>query len=62
MRRTVGLLVVAVALTAAGFAAARVADDLTLAQAHALARQYAPDMLLPTKLPPGSPGSRISKV
>jgi hypothetical protein len=53
MRRTVGLLVVAVALMAAGFAAARTADDLTLAQAHVLARQYAPDILLPTKVPAG---------
>lgn len=53
MRRAVGLLVVAVALTTAGIAAARVAEDLSIAQAHALARQYAPDMLLPTKLPAG---------
>ena len=58
MRRTVGLLVAAVALTTAGFATARVAEDITIAQAHALARQYAPDMLLPTKLPAGI--SRVS--
>jgi len=57
MRRAVGL-VVAVALTTAGLAAARVAEDLSIAQAHALARQYAPDMLLPTKLPAGI--SRVS--
>jgi hypothetical protein len=53
MRRAVGLLIVAVALTTAGIAAARVAEDLSIAQAHALARQYAPDVLLPRKLPTG---------
>ena len=61
MRRTVSLLVAAVALTTAGLAAARVAEDITIAQAHALARQYAPDMLLPTKLPAGSAASRTSR-
>ena len=53
MRRTVTALVTILGLAATGLAAARVADDLSVPQAHALARQYAPDILLPAKLPPG---------
>ena len=56
-----GSLVVAVALTTAGFAAARVAEDLTIAQAHALARQYAPDMLLRRSSRRDQAASRTSK-
>src|SRR4051812_12773246 len=53
MRRTVTALVAILSLAATGLAAARVADDVTVAQAHVLARQFAPDVLLPRKLPAG---------
>lgn len=53
MRRSVTAVVTIIGLSATGLAAARVADDLSIPQAHAIARQYAPDILLPAKLPPG---------
>ncbi len=58
MRRTVTVLVTILGLSVTGLAAARIADDITVPEAHALARQYAPDILLPAKLPPGI--SRVS--
>lgn len=53
MRRPVTAAVTILGLAVTGVAAARVADDITVPQAHALARQYAPDILLPAKPPPG---------
>ena len=53
MRRTVTALVTILGLVATGLAAARSDEDITVPAAHTLARQFAPDILLPAKLPPG---------
>ncbi|MGZ4352530.1 MAG: hypothetical protein ACXVZ4_03200 [Gaiellaceae bacterium] len=53
MRHTAAVVVAIIGLACAGVASARVSDDISVAEAHALAQQFAPNILLPAKLPAG---------